>query len=94
MRVLPQGDHAVAIAEQPCVAAPHPLGFLFGPRPLLVDVLGRVDPCLGLPLERDVRPRLMRVAGQEQPLADPEAGVVGRQGVRGTGELVEGAHRS
>src|SRR5690606_41772183 len=39
-------------------------------------------PGLLLPEKPTVGPRLVRVAGEEQPLRHPESGVVGREGVR------------
>ena len=71
--VLPERDRAVAIAEQLRVPTPDAVRFLPGTRPFLIDELRRVVPRLDLSLEADVRPGLMRVPGQEQPVGNPEA---------------------
>src|SRR4029078_9266547 len=74
----------------------HALGAGEGALPLLVGELGRVVPRRGGPGERALAPRLVRVAGDQQPLADPEGGVGGGQRV---GRAVEvgwihgGSHR-
>ena len=51
--------------------------------PLVVDELRGVEPGALLRLEADVRPRLVRVAGEQQPLADAEARVVLRERILG-----------
>src|SRR5690606_25943024 len=84
---------AVPVAEEPGVAPSHPFGAAEGEFPLLVDVFRRVDPGAGLSLEGPVRPGLVRVAGQEEPVRDIEAPVVGRQGVRARVELFRSDHR-
>ena len=65
--------------------------------PLVVDVQRGVVERLDLPLERDVRPRLVRVAGEQQPLGDAEARVVARRAGSPRRELTARlriAHRS
>ena len=74
-------DPVARIAEQPGESLAHPLGALEGMVPLVVDVAGSVEPRLGLGLEAAVGPGLVRVPGEQQPLGDAEAGVVGRERV-------------
>ena len=71
-----QGDLAAGVAEQRPEAGAHLLGLGERAPPLLVDVARGVLEGLDLALERDVRPRLVRVPGQQQPLGDAEARVV------------------
>ena len=52
---------------------------LLGVRPLVVDELCGVEPGALLRGKPGVRPRLMRVAGQQDTFGDPKAGVVGRE---------------
>jgi len=74
--VLPQRDLAAAIVEQPPKSVAHKVGLLPGASPFLVDELGRVEPRALLRVEGDVGPGLVRVAGQQQPLGDAEAGIM------------------
>ena len=74
--VLSERDVLGAVAEQPCKPGAHAVGLDRGLLPLLVDVFGGIEPGALLRLESDVRPCLMRVAGQQQPLADAEARIV------------------
>ena len=53
--------------------------------PLEIDVLRGVEPGALLGLEPDVRPRLVRMAGQQQPLPDAEFGVMTGQVSHGSG---------
>src|SRR5690606_12907989 len=80
--------------QEPGVAEADAVGLLEGALPLVVDVLGGVEPRLLLPLEAAVRPRLVRVAGQEEPVRDVEAAVVRRQGVPARVELFRSDHRA
>ena len=84
-----QRDAAARVAEQ----AGEPLPDLFGPGegalPLLVHQLRRVEPRVGLGLEADVGPGLVRMAGEEQPVRHPEAPVVRREGIGRAGERGE-----
>ena len=91
VRVDAQGDLAVGVAEQRPEAGAHLLGLCEGPPPLLVHVARGVHEGLDVALERDVRPRLMRVPGQQQPLGDAEARVVVGQWVH---RRLRTAHRS
>ena len=86
-----QGDLAVRVAEQRPKAGAHLLGLGERPPPLLVHVARGVVEGLDLALERDVRPRLVRVPGQQQPLGDAEARVVLGQRVH---RRLRTAHRS
>src|SRR5207249_10047813 len=72
---------AVRVVEQLREAAPHAVRHGESVLPLVVYVLRRVEPGALLGLETDVRPGLMRVAGQEQPLGDAEPAVVTRERV-------------
>ena len=71
-----QGDLAARVAEQRPQAGAHLLGLGERAPPLLVHVARGVLEGLDVALERDVRPRLVRVPGQQQPLGDAEARVV------------------
>ena len=71
-----QRDLAVRVAEQRPKAGAHLLGLGERPPPLLVHVARGVVEGLDLALERDVRPRLVGVPGEQQPLGDAEARVV------------------
>ena len=75
-------DRRAGVVEQPPDSLAQPLRLRERPLPLEVRVLGRVLPRLELPLAPDVRPRLMRVPGQEQPLGDAELRVVLRERVQ------------
>ena len=86
-----QGDLAVRVAEQRPEAGAHLLGLGERPPPLLVHVAGGVVEGLDLALERDVRPRLVGVPGEQQPLGDAEARVVLGQRVH---RRLRTAHRS
>ena len=74
--VLVERDLRAGLVEPEPEALAHPLGLLERPSPLLVHVESRVIPRLHNPFSRDVGPRLMRVASQEQPLRDAERRVV------------------
>ena len=94
VRVLPERDLGARLAEQAPEAVAHGLGLGEGPVPLLVDVQRRVLERLELPLARHVGPGLVRVAGEKQPVGDPERGVVGGQRVRRPPQVVELDHSS
>src|SRR5207253_5627628 len=79
VRIHAQRDGAVRVVEQLREAAPHAVRHGESVLPLVVYVLRRVEPGALLGLETDVRPGLMRVAGQEQPLGDAEPAVVTRE---------------
>ena len=82
MRVGRKRNRRNGIVKQP----PHPLAQALRlrerPLPFEIGVLGRVLPRLQLPLARHVRPRLVRVAGQEQPLGNAEGRVVLRERIQ------------
>ena len=61
------------VANEPCEPFPDPLRLLETVRPLVVNVLGRVEPGPLLGLEADVRPGLVRMAGEQNALSDAEA---------------------
>ena len=63
----------VGIANQPAIPFPHAVRPLECVGPLLVHVLGGVEPRLLLAVEAAVRPRLMGVAREEEPFPDAEA---------------------
>ena len=87
-------DRSRRAAQESPVSLAHPLGARERMRPLLVHVLGGVQPRLLLPFEPPVRPCLVAVAGQEEPLANPEVGVVGRERVRAAAEILGRQHRA
>ena len=68
-----QRDAAARVAEQPGEPLPDRLGPGEGALPLLVHQLGGVEPRLGLGLEADVGPGLVRMAGEEQPVRHAKA---------------------
>ena len=76
MRVRREGDRRAGVGEQPPDALAHTLGLRERALPLEVGVLGRVVPRLQLSLARHVRPRLVRMPRQEQPLGDAKGRVV------------------
>ncbi|GMU65819.1 MAG: hypothetical protein AMXMBFR36_20930 [Acidobacteriota bacterium] len=82
-------DLAAGIGEPPAEPLAHALGALEGALPLAVDPFGGVRGGLELAVEGDVRPGLVRVAGEQQPLADPEARVARRERVGRGGERRE-----
>ena len=86
VRVRPQRDVAVVIVQQPAKSAAHVVGDGLRFLPLGIDQLRRIEPRLLLRLEGDIRPRLMRMAGEEQTLADLESRVVNRE-IRGRDPL-------
>jgi hypothetical protein len=75
-----EGDVGARIVQE----AGEPGTYLIGPGegavPLVVHQLRRVEPRLLECRKADVRPRLVRMARQEQPLRDPEPRVMPRQG--------------
>ena len=73
VRVLAERDVAVGIAEQTPESGLHQGRLLSRALPFRVDELRGVEPRLLLRLESNVRPGLMRVAGQQKPLGDAEA---------------------
>jgi hypothetical protein len=77
--VLAERDVRVRLAEQRAETVPHPVGDGERPAPLGTDALGRVQERVDLPLERHIRPRLVRMPGEQHPLVDPEPAVVTRQ---------------
>ena len=82
VRVRSERDRRAGVVEQPPHPVAQPLRLRERPLPLEVRVLGRVLPRLELPLAPDVGPRLVRVAGQQQPLGDAELRVVLRERVQ------------
>ena len=77
--VRSERDVAVGVSEQPPETRLYARGLLGRPFPFVVHQLGRIEPGLLLRLERDVGPRLVRVAGQEKTLGHTESRVVPRQ---------------
>ncbi len=82
VRVLSECDVAVRIVEETPKARLHARRLSLGVLPLLVNVFRRVEPRALLRLESHVGPGLMRVACEEQTLADAESGIVAREIVR------------
>ncbi len=91
-KTLGQGDQPFAVVQQPGVAAPHAIGLRGGLFPFSIDEFRGIQPCLLLPREAAIRPRLVRMAGEEQALVDAKLTVVGRQRVRGGVEVLGGNH--
>jgi hypothetical protein len=86
--VLGKGDAIRLIAQEAGVPRADPIGLRERPIPLLVRQLRRMQPGLLLSFEPTVRPRLMRVAGEQEAFGDAEARVLRGQGVRGAEELL------
>ena len=76
MGVRRERHRRAGVREQAPDSLPQTLGLRECALPLEVGVLGRVLPRLQLSLPPDVRPRLVRMAGQEQPLGHAEGRVV------------------
>jgi hypothetical protein len=94
VRAGAESDLAVRVVEQPPEAGAHLVGSGERAVPLVVDQRRRVVEGLELGVAGDVRPRLVRVAGQQQPFGHPEPGVVRRQGIRRASQVVEPDHSS
>ena len=89
VRALGEGVLAIWILEQsPRSPGRTSLGHGEGALPLVVHQLGGVLPGLELSLARTVGPRLVGVAGQEQPVGHPKGAVVGRERVGAPVEVV------
>ncbi len=91
-----KGDLPTGIAEQRAVALADALGAGEGELPLLVDRPRGVVEGFDDPLARDVRPGLMGMSREQQPLADPEVAIVRGEGVgvgRERRERRSAAHR-
>jgi hypothetical protein len=88
VRVLRQRDRSV-VGEQLPEAHTDALGLRERALPLLVDSAGGVLEGFELPLPRDIRPGLMRVPGEKEPLAHAERGVVRGDRVRRSAQLFE-----
>ena len=81
VRVLAERDVLWPVAEEPREAGAHGCGLDRRSLPFVVDELCGIEPGALLRVEADVRPRLVRVAGQQQPLADSKSRVVPREGI-------------
>ena len=79
VRVLAERDVAIRIVEETPKARLDARRLSLGVLPLLVNVFRRVEPRALLRLESYVGPGLMRVACEEQTLADAESGIVARE---------------
>ena len=87
-----QGDLAAGVAEQRAGSRRAPRSALANARPHFSSTWRAASSKAStLALERDVRPRLVRVPGQQQPLGDAEARVVVGQWVHSRRRT---AHRS
>ena len=79
--VRTEGDAAARVSEESRVARPHSLGAGARRLPLVVDeARGGVDRA-SVPFPRTVGPRLVGVAGEQEPVSDVEARVVAGDGV-------------
>lgn len=79
VRVLAQRNCRRRIAKQPGESLSHALGLSGGLFPLVVDEFSGVKPCALLRVEAGIRPRLVRVAGEQQTLRHAETRVVRRE---------------
>jgi hypothetical protein len=71
--VLPESDVVWTVAEEPREACTDGGGLNRCPVPFLVDELCGIEPGALLRFEADIGPRLVRVAGQQQTLADSKS---------------------
>ncbi len=76
VRVRRERNRRGRVGEQPPYSLAHPLRLRERALPLEVGVLGRVLPRLQLSLAGHIRPRLVRMPRQEQPLGDAKGRVV------------------
>jgi YVTN family beta-propeller protein len=81
VRVLAERDVLCAVADESSEARAHRCGLDGRSLPLVVDELCGIEPGALLRIEPDVRPRLVRVACEQQPLTDSKSRVVPREGV-------------
>ena len=73
VRVGAKRDTVRNVANEPSEPFLDPLRLLETVRPLVVNVLGRLEPGPLLGLEADIRPSLVRMAGEQDALTDAEA---------------------
>src|SRR6266567_577267 len=64
------------IVQEPCEPAPHLIALCKCEIPHVIDMFGSIEPRLLLRFERHVRPRLVRVAGEQNAFGNAKAGVV------------------
>ena len=81
VRVLAERDVLCAVADESSEARAHRCGLDRRSLPLIVDELCGIEPGALLRVEPDVRPRLVRVACEQQPLTDSKSRVVPREGI-------------
>src|SRR6266516_855473 len=79
MRVLRERDALGRIVQEPREPPPHLVRLLERLLPHIIDILGRIEPCLLLRFKSNIGPGLMRMPGQKNSLTDPETSVVLRQ---------------
>src|SRR6267142_7035170 len=76
MRVRGERDAIGRVVQQTRKAAPHLVGLLECVIPNIVNQLSGIEPRLLLGLKCDIRPGLMRMAGEQDALSDAEPCVV------------------
>jgi hypothetical protein len=76
MRVFGEGYTLRRIIEEARESVSYFVCLLEGEIPDVVNVFRRIEPRLLLRLERDIRPGLMRMTSEENPLGDAETLVV------------------
>jgi YVTN family beta-propeller protein len=81
VRVLAKRDVLCAVAQETREACAHGRRLFGRSRPFVIDELGRVEPGTLLRLEPDIRPRLVRVACQEEAFGDAESRVILGEGI-------------
>ncbi len=79
MRVLPEGDVAVAIVQELPEPLLHARRLSQGAFPFAVDELRRIEPGTLLSVVRHIGPGLVRMTGEQQTLGDAKAGIVRRE---------------
>jgi hypothetical protein len=92
VRVRRQGHLARRVLHQEAEAGPHLVGLGHGAVPFVVHRGGGVVERLDLALACHVGPRLVGVAGEQQPLGHAESAVVRRQGLGRRRRAVGGGH--
>ncbi len=87
VRVGAEREAAASVSQQAREARADPLGLCERMLPLVIHIPRRVEPSRRMGIEAYVRPGLMGVAGEQEPLRHGEAGVMARERI---GRTVEG----
>src|SRR4029450_12097270 len=94
MGILPECDLARRLVEKPLETRLNACGLLHRTTPLFVDELRSIEPRARVRFEPDVRPCLVRVSSEQEPLRDAEARVVnGERGWQDHRAVTDPDHR-